>query len=1126
MTTQQQIDYALMAGSVYVSSRNIINELPTPAGWIPFNYQLPSGLSASFEAVSFVNGGDIVISYAGTNPTSIPDWANNIVLGLTTITGELSPQLYQAAEYYLEVKAANPTKNISFTGHSLGGGLASLMAVFFNEQAITFDQAPFANSANQAIATILKIYLLDRGYSSTDLLGLSDFISAPNNTIPNASNVTNINVQGEFLSLVTSGFRIGTQTNIVNSGSTSPVNLHSQGLLTAFLLSNKTSVVLGETLDAVTLKLNNLLPMMFDQNLFGRPIDIGNATERNFVEHLVQHQQGFSGVAVSRLGATAPAIQADNMITRFTADLWKLAQDGGLTMNDSNAFNPDLNYISKALTAFAMQMYYEDTPAAKDATKHLFTDVTGGVTFDMADVSQKILEAFTQSTPVELKEAKGYAYFLNYLNVLDPFTVEEKQLIQSALPNMRDWYVQAGTTGMNTTDTHNRGAFMLGGATNDNLTGGNKADLLVGNAGNDSLNGGDGDDILLGGADQNTLNGDAGNDILIGGADVDILDGGNGNDQLKGGDSVDLYQFTGTYGTDIITDSDGQGFISIDNTPANSGTFKLENIYKNDSTGYTFTRVNGGNSVVISKDNDPNRIIINDWSEANNLSINLTGSAPTPQATLTGDFKKLINENTYVIGADGNYVDDGAQAGALDLINGTAGNDVMDGKAGSDYLNGKAGDDYILGGTAGDSIQGGLGKDTLIGGDGDDLIYGASDDDINMPSSINSTPPTTTWAHMRGIGFNWVSGYNDSDLYSNGTPLGYTNPSPRNRLADDQGNLIDGGAGNDFIAAGTGADYVHGGADKDLIWGMDKDDILFGDGGNDVIYGDGNKESPASAVWTSPANLGNDIIDGGDGEDIIYGQGGNDIIFGGADNDLIWGDDPLYYTELSGNDFLFGGAGDDYLEGGGGNDYLDGGANDNRLFGGTGNDTLISNDGNDVLVGGEGDDTYIVNSTGVRNILDTQGENTIHFGAGFNPDNLKLGLGSLLLDFGNGSQVHIHNFKQNDVFNSSTNFNFQFANGTNLSTSQLLARGFDLDGTDADDAIAGTNITDRMNGLDGNDTMTGGDGNDVMNGGAGNDHVHGGAENDFILGMDKADILFGGSDRCNVVNDNEWSMAA
>lgn len=91
-------------------------------------------------------------------------------------------------------------------------------------------------------------------------------------------------------------------------------------------------------------------------------------------------------------------------------------------------------------------------------------------------------------------------------------------------------------------------------------------------------------------------------------------------------------------------------------------------------------------------------------------------------------------------------------------------------------------------------------------------------------------------------------------------PVGYSN-APRNRLADDQGNLIDGGAGDDFIAAGTGADYVHGGAGRDFIFGMDKDDILFGGDDNDRIYGDADSDSvPLS-------ERGNDVLDGGAGAD-------------------------------------------------------------------------------------------------------------------------------------------------------------------------------------------------------------------------------------------------------------------
>ncbi|MGO9446883.1 MAG: lipase family protein, partial [Thiobacillaceae bacterium] len=183
------VEYALMAGAVYVSTRNIVNQLPAPPGWAPSKYE---SLDSGFEAVSFKQGSNIVISYAGTG-TAV-DWLANVgsAFGVTTT------QLEQAAEYYLEVKTANPGATISFTGHSLGGGLASLMAVFFNLPAVTFDQAPFANSATVAIATTLRTSLSILGYSDSDLQGLTNFINAPaNGGIPNSSQVTDINVQGE-----------------------------------------------------------------------------------------------------------------------------------------------------------------------------------------------------------------------------------------------------------------------------------------------------------------------------------------------------------------------------------------------------------------------------------------------------------------------------------------------------------------------------------------------------------------------------------------------------------------------------------------------------------------------------------------------------------------------------------------------------------------------------------------------------------------------------------------------------------------------------------------------------------------------------------------------------------------
>ncbi len=121
-------------------------------------------------------------------------------------------------------------------------------------------------------------------------------------------------------------------------------------------------------------------------------------------------------------------------------------------------------------------------------------------------------------------------------------------------------------------------------------------------------------------------------------------------------------------------------------------------------------------------------------------------------------------------------------------------------------------------------------------------------------------------------------------------------------------------------------------------------------------------------------------------------------------------------------------------------------------------------------------------------------------------NDVKLRLGSLMLDLGNGNAVHIENFDQTDVFNTSSVSSFEFADGTTLSIDQLLARGFDLDGTDQNDTVFGTNTTDRINGLDGNDQLVSGAGNDTLLGGAGMDYLQGDDGDDYLDGGDGDDL--------------------
>jgi hypothetical protein len=113
-----------------------------------------------FEASAFDYGGKIVIAYAGTNTEQLADLGADGILAL----GFTHPQLLAAAEFYQSIKndPRYAGREIVFTGHSLGGGLAAAMGVFFNKPAVTFDPAPFRLAVAKANANEVAAYLATR----------------------------------------------------------------------------------------------------------------------------------------------------------------------------------------------------------------------------------------------------------------------------------------------------------------------------------------------------------------------------------------------------------------------------------------------------------------------------------------------------------------------------------------------------------------------------------------------------------------------------------------------------------------------------------------------------------------------------------------------------------------------------------------------------------------------------------------------------------------------------------------------------------------------------------------------------------------------------------------------------
>ncbi|HEV7482555.1 MAG TPA: calcium-binding protein [Solirubrobacterales bacterium] len=175
-----------------------------------------------------------------------------------------------------------------------------------------------------------------------------------------------------------------------------------------------------------------------------------------------------------------------------------------------------------------------------------------------------------------------------------------------------------------------------------------------------------------------------------------------------------------------------------------------------------------------------------------------------------------------ILGSLGNDLICGGQG--ADLIHGGRGNDEVDGGAGDDdRVYGDLGDDKVMGGAgAGDEVAGDLGIDIVNGGAGnEDLVHGdygwdrmsggAGKGDIaSFATDVASANGAGVWAslakhraygdgHDKLFGFESIEGSAFRDtLFGNG-----------------QGNVIDGGPGDDHLTGGGGPDTLNGGQGSD-----------------------------------------------------------------------------------------------------------------------------------------------------------------------------------------------------------------------------------------------------------------------------------------------------------------------
>jgi len=596
----------------------------------------------------------------------------------------------------------------------------------------------------------------------------------------------------------------------------------------------------------------------------------------------------------------------------------------------------------------------------------------------------------------------------------------------------------------------------------DTLYGEDGRDVITGDDGNDYIAGGDGDDLLTGEFNGGTYDDlsvvqDPGDDFIDGGAGNDVIQGEEGNDVLLGGTGNDrvwgdagYYQLAeDLHGNDYLDGGEGndqlEGHGGDDVLIGGAGSDILKGGVGND----TYRLHIGDGADFIEDDKGNNRLVFGAGVVAGQISV--SASSDGSLTIRYGD-----DESVFIVGGAGGaikefefcdglilklnefmtrYVSDPVvvvAAGTDGHVSGGASDDIIEVYGDNMSVDGGTGDDLLdASRTYGSILDGGSGDDYLYGGYGDDILIGGIGDDV-----LDGYQGADSYWILEGDGIDRIEDRgNDWGRYLELVGFGEGGEGDGE---DGQSRI----AGNDYVVIDQlVADGIVQ-ADMIVVGANMSSENMVVTGGEDyghvrLEFGSNSVVDIQLASFDDPVGTGIECIRFGDGAEMSMGR---IVALANVDHDVL------------------GTNGDDVVELG------------------SGNDILAGNDGNDTLLGGLGDDTYVFEAGGgVDTIVDIGGNDTLQFGNGIAAEDISLGLGSLLLRVGSGGDaIHLDGFDPADPYATSAVEAFRFADGTVLTATELMARGFDLAGTGGDDFVSGTALVDRIKGGAGNDVMVGG----------------------------------------------------
>jgi len=605
-------------------------------------------------------------------------------------------------------------------------------------------------------------------------------------------------------------------------------------------------------------------------------------------------------------------------------------------------------------------------------------------------------------------------------------------------------------------------------------------------------------------------------DTVMGTNAVDYLDGGAGDDTLIGGNDGDHYFFDVGYGHDTVEDQQ------------------------------TNVLVDAPDMVIFGDGIKQDDVIFSRNGNSSDLEIDIAGH-PNDHLTIVGQFDasytltfgtQWFNRIEAFAFATHAYVTWDDLLPQLVAQQETSGNDTVYGFSYADTLDGGAGDDFLSGGNENDTyIFGtGYGHDTIyeqatniLGGMTDtvrftpdvrpeDVTFTREGDTNNLIVTLASGDTLRVINQFAAsatgpFGTQWFDRIERFEFPSTGTVITpdqimETIIAHEKTAGDDtiigfwHEDVLDGGAGNDYLAGGAEGDtYIYGrGYDNDTIY--DEANVLSdGDNVDKVVF---NPDvAPSDIVLSRPAdhldNLVLTIADTGETLTIKdyflhYASGAsfNEIEQLRFADGTVWTPSDvrlqlLTQAKTAGDDNIYGFYTADVLDGGAGNDHLAGlGGGDTYVFGhGYGHDTV---------------DAYIGYGTA---------PDTVAFKADVAPSDVHLARSNddliITLD-GSGDQLTI--LDQFSYYGYSRVENFQFTNGTVWTWQDVQVTLLTQAGTPGDDTIIGYGTDDTLDGGAGNDFLQGGAGNDTYVFGRGYDRDTIDDGNNSVIGDAPDRVLF------------------